>query len=276
LENIHAVLTAPDPGARNTLISAHLARLEADLARTQNAVASLRGLLDRPETVAPIEHRHVEATQTAAISQVIDIADAPLWYQGALGELRATLAGQGAPVTRPAGGIYSSELFAEERGQATVFITVDAPVRPVGRVEPLTVPAAELATIVHTGPHAVDLDRAYGTLATYVTDHALGVDGPIREYYLVGPSDTSEETEWKTEIGWPIVQMSGPTDDHHVVWAVPPSITYSTPLTQELRSETRKVTSSAMSSGVPGRPIGIPPSALIVSARASPRVIPRA
>ena len=210
LEAIHAVLTTTDPQARNALISAHLSRLEADLARTQNAVASLRDLLDHPAAVAPIKHRRVEATQAAAISEVIDIVDALLWYQGALGELRATLADQGVSGTGPAGGIYSSELFAEERGQATVFVTVQAPVLPVGRVEPLTVSAVELATILHTGAHQVDLDRAYGMLATYVTDHALGVDGPIREYYLIGPTDTPDETAWRTEIGWPIFQ-TGPT-----------------------------------------------------------------
>lgn len=208
LEHIHAVLAAPDPQTRNALISAHLAHLEADLARTQNAVASLRDLLQHPHTVAPITHRRVPATDTAAISEHIDIADALLWYRGALGELRATLTSQDVPAAGPAGGIYASELFAEERGQATIFVPVRAPVRPMGRISPLTVPAVELATILHTGPHEVDLDRAYGTLATYITEHALGVDGPIREYYLTAPTDTPDQTRWRTEIGWPIFQTS--------------------------------------------------------------------
>jgi effector-binding domain-containing protein len=45
---------------------------------------------------------------------------------------------------------------------------------------------------------------AYGSLATYVTQHALAVEGPLREYYLVGPQDTPEERAWRTEIEWPI------------------------------------------------------------------------
>ena len=208
LEQIHAVLAAPDPETRNTLISSHLARLEADLARTQSAVASLRDLLQHPHAVAPITHRRMRATDTAAISDVIDVADALLWYQGALGELHATLAGQGVPAAGPAGGIYANELFADERGQATVFVPVRAPVRPMGRIKPLAVPAVELAVILHTGPHEADIDRAYGALATYVTEHALALDGPIREYYLTGPTDTADQTEWKTEIGWPIFQTS--------------------------------------------------------------------
>jgi effector-binding domain-containing protein len=69
------------------------------------------------------------------------------------------------------------------------------------------IPAVELATILHHGSHA-NIDIAYGTLATYVTSHALAVDGPLREYYLVGSLDTPDQSKWRTEIGWPIFQTA--------------------------------------------------------------------
>jgi DNA-binding transcriptional MerR regulator len=207
LDDIRAVLAAPDVQARNKLIAGHLGRLEDGLARTQAAVSSLRDLLAHPASAAEadVAHRRVEPTPAAGVSEVIDVADASAWYEGAFGELRATLATQRLRDTGPAGGIYANELFTHERGQATVFVPCDGEVRPVGRVVPLLVPAIELATIVHSGAHT-DIDRAYGTLATYVTRHALAVDGPIREYYLRSRHDTPDETEWRTEIGWPIFQ----------------------------------------------------------------------
>jgi DNA-binding transcriptional MerR regulator len=203
LGEIHAVLDAPDLRTRNRLISAHLARLEQGLARTQSAVASLRDLLADPAAVAPIEHRRVEATMVAAITAVVDLSDLLPWYEGALGELRATLAAQGVASAGPAGGLYASDLFAEERGEATIFVPAAAEVRQLGRVTTLIVPATELAVILHPGSHA-EVDRAYGALGAYVTDHALQVDGPIREYYLVSRADTADESRWRTEIGWPI------------------------------------------------------------------------
>jgi effector-binding domain-containing protein len=181
--------------------------MEADLARTRDAVAMLRDLLEHPDSEAPIKLRRVEATASAAISEVIDIADALHWYHGALGELDATLAGQGVSVTRPAGAIYATELFAEERGRATVFMATSEPVRPMGRVVPVVVPAAELATIVHAGSHS-GIDRAYGALGSYVSEHSVGVDGPIHEYYLVGPNDKVNEDAYRTEIGWPIFRTA--------------------------------------------------------------------
>jgi DNA-binding transcriptional MerR regulator len=205
LESIHAVLSAPDLATRNQVIAAHLARLEADLARAQDAVSSLRDLLVQPATVTPIHHRHRPETAAAAITETVDRADALLWYQGALGELRATMAAQYIDPAGPGGGIFANELFADERGEATIFLPCTEPVRPMGRVGPLTVPPVELATIVHSGSHK-GIDRAYGALGSYVTRHALAVDRPIREYYLVGPADTDDESLWRTEVGWPIFQ----------------------------------------------------------------------
>ncbi|MEY9847249.1 DNA-binding transcriptional MerR regulator [Streptacidiphilus sp. BW17] len=203
LDDIQAVLTAPDVRTRDQLIAAHLGRMEAGLARTQQAVTSLRDLLERRSAPAAIGHRSVPATPAAAISEDVGVADALLWYQGALGELRATLGAQRLRADGPAGGMFADELFADERGRATVFLPCRGPLRPTGRVTPTTVPAAELATIVHSGTHD-DIDRAYGALATHVAEHELAVDGPLREYYLIGPGDTLDEGAWRTEIGWPV------------------------------------------------------------------------
>ncbi|SEP50884.1 MerR family transcriptional regulator [Amycolatopsis saalfeldensis] len=205
LEQVQAVLAAPDVATRNDLIAAHLDRLEDTLARTREAVASLRDLLRDPAEAAPIEItlRTVPAVPAAAVHAEIDLADATPWFEGAIGELRATLAAQGLAGTGPAGGIYATGLFADEHGAGTVFVPCHGPVRPAGRVVPFTVPAAELAVTVHAGGHE-DIDRAYGALGAYVAEHALGLDGPIREYYLTGRHDTPDATRWRTAIGWPV------------------------------------------------------------------------
>lgn len=203
LADIRAVLSAPDAPARNALIAAHLRRLENDLARTQSAVASLRDLLEYPMPTADIRHRKVEPMTGAAISEVVHVKDALSWLSGALGELAATLAAQRIATTGPSGGIFSNSLFSKARGEATIFIPCDAEARSIGRVVPVALPGVELATLVHHGSHA-NIDLAYGALAAYVARHALAVEGPLREYYLVGPQDTPDMGAWRTEIGWPI------------------------------------------------------------------------
>jgi DNA-binding transcriptional MerR regulator len=205
LEEIQAVITAPDLATRNELISDHLSRLEATLARTQEATASLRDLLQPPADCAPvvIGHRQVAAAPAAAVREMLDLEDATSWFQGALGELYAIIAAQKLTPSGQAGGIFASDLFTHERGEATVYVPCTEPIRPAGRVAPLTVPPVELAVITHLGSHH-DVDRAYGSLGAYVAEHALGIEGPLREFYVVGSHETTDQTLWQTEIGWPI------------------------------------------------------------------------
>jgi DNA-binding transcriptional MerR regulator len=208
VEDVRRVIAAPDPAARNALISRHLQRLEEELGRTQAAVASLRDLLDHPATEWPVEHRRVPAMRVAAITEDIATAQVGAWYQGALAELYATLSAQGVALSGVAGGVYADELFADERGSATVYLPVSGAVAELGRVRQRGVPAVELAVVTHDGPDA-GVDRAYGALASYVTRHALAVAGPIREFYPVGRQQTLDAAAWRTEIGWPIFETGG-------------------------------------------------------------------
>jgi DNA-binding transcriptional MerR regulator len=205
---VKAVLDAPDAPARNVLIAAHLDRLEAELAQTRSAVESLRNLLRPPADAPAIEHRSIPATAAAGIAAVVDRADVLAWWQGALGELHATVRAQGLRVTGPVGGVYASELFQHDHGEATVFIPVKGDVRVIGRVTPVVVPAAELAIISHLGSLG-DADLSYAALGSYATRHEISIDGPLREYYLRGAHDTPDEAEWRTEIGWPIFRADG-------------------------------------------------------------------
>jgi len=205
--DVKAVLAAPDAPARNALIAAHLSRLEAQLAQTYAAVDSLRSLLQGPGRASAVTHRTVRPAAAVGIRQTLDREDILAWWQGALGELHATARAQGLRPAGPSGGLYASELFTRDRGEATVFLPADGDLRAVGRVVPLLVPAAELAVATHHGSLR-DIDVAYGQLGSYVTTHEIGVDGPLREYYLVDAHDTPDEAQWETEIAWPIFRAT--------------------------------------------------------------------
>jgi DNA-binding transcriptional MerR regulator len=203
LDDIRDIVHTTDLATRNGLIARHLRRLEGELGRTMRAVSSLRELLEHPDVDFPIVHRRVPAMRVAAINDHVDSAHIGAWYCGALGELYATVAAQGADAAGDAGGVYDSALFTDERGAATIYLPTAAEIRPIGRVRLWTLPPVELAIITHAGPGDT-IDRAYGALADYVTRHALAVDGPLREFYPVNRHHTADVTRWETQIGWPI------------------------------------------------------------------------
>jgi effector-binding domain-containing protein len=99
--------------------------------------------------------------------------------------------------------MFANSLFSHGSGEATLFIPCKGTVRPTARVSGCLIPQTEIAALVHEGSFS-NVDMTYGALAIYVAQHALSLDGPIREYYLCGPQDTANETAWRTEIGWPI------------------------------------------------------------------------
>ena len=204
LAEVQQVLAADDPNARADLLSSHLSRLEDELDRTRAAVRSLRRLLQPEPAALEVELRSVAAREVAAVQDTVDLDDVLAWYSGAMAELDVAL--RGAADTGPPGGVYENELFTDERGHVLVYRQVqDIPA--LGRVEPVLLPAVELAVTTHIGDHD-DIAVTYGLLGAYVTEHQFSVAGPVRETYLVGPRDDVPPASWCTEIGWPIFRLA--------------------------------------------------------------------
>jgi DNA-binding transcriptional MerR regulator len=206
VREVGEVLATGDPDARSALIAGHLHRLEGELARTREAVASLRRLLEPATEEIQVELRDEPAREVAAIIAAVDHRDVLVWYGDAMTELDTALASARQTPTGPPGGLYDNELFTEDHGDMVVYLPTDVP-PTIGRVRPFTIAGAELAVTVHHGPHD-DIDITYGMLGSYAAEHALAISGPVRETYLVGPRDTDVTTAWRTEIGWPIFRTA--------------------------------------------------------------------
>jgi DNA-binding transcriptional MerR regulator len=202
--DVRAVLVARSSGERDTLIAAHIDHLEAELAQTRAAVHSLRALLDtRPDNQTV--HRRAESGYSAlAITEgSLQPADVGDWWRDGLQELRTAVEDHGLQVTGPAGGLYDECLFQHEAGEATLFIPVTTP-QELGRIRPLVIPAAEVVVTTYFGSPA-DIDLAYARLGSYIAEHELTLGWQLREYYQRDHSHTSDATEWRTEIAWPVI-----------------------------------------------------------------------
>lgn len=209
LADVAKILATEDAAERADLVGGHLRRLEAELDRTRAAVVSLGQLLRPDVGRLSVELRSVAARTVAAVEGVVAQEDLLSFYDEAMAELDAAVAG--LPSLGPAGGHYANELFTGGRGPVVVYRPVaDPPTR--GRVCPVDLAPVELAVVVHSGPHD-DIDVTYGRLGAWVVDHALAVNGPVHETYLVGPRDDPDSTTWRTEIGWPVFRLAPTSRD---------------------------------------------------------------
>ena len=203
LEQVKAVLEAPDVASRNDLIVGHLRQMESQLEQTQANVASLRALLERSTSSIAVEYRSVPPTWSLAITEPVTMGDIDGWWSGAFEELYGVMRSANVEPAGPGGALYPSEFFELELGDVVAFVPVTGNPKPSGRARLVEIPAAELAITVHRGAFS-ELDQTYGALGTFVAERELGVDGPIREHYLVTSIDTADESEHRTEVCWPV------------------------------------------------------------------------
>jgi len=199
IEQVRAVLHAPDVTTRNEVIVAHLKEMELHLADTQATVSSLRALLEKPPAPIEVEYRSVPATAALAIAEMVAMSDGVQWWHDAFEELHAALADAGLARGGPDGALFTAELFEEDYGEIVAFVPVAgapagepgaagplaagpamAPGAAGGRVVGYEVPAAELAVTVHH-VELDEIDRTYGALGTFVAEREIGVEGPNRE-----------------------------------------------------------------------------------------------
>jgi DNA-binding transcriptional MerR regulator len=190
IDEVRRVLDAPDLAARNQLILVHLDRMHRELERTQATVASLQELLiGEPRPAASVEIRRMPQMQVFEVRAMVAFDDCGAWLEPALAGLHDRVVAAGGAVAGPDGALYSDAFFEAGVGEVTAFV-------PVAGVSAgaVTLPAATVAVLVHTGPFA-DLDQAYGALGTVVAERGIAAAGEIREHYV---------TPTSTEVCWPV------------------------------------------------------------------------
>ena len=200
VDSIRHIL-ASNVAIRHQLISRHLEELEERLNATQAAVTSLRALLEPTLQRHQIENRSVPATPVLIIRGTIDAAEMSDWYGAATRELSAI-----SPVPgTPHGGLWSTDLFLRERGDVALFIPVHGHAsdqEQEGRARHEILPPVDLAVLTHRETDET-MALSYGALGAHVSEHEIGLDGPLRETYLETPDGAAV-----TEVGWPIFRAA--------------------------------------------------------------------
>ncbi|MEU6586222.1 MerR family transcriptional regulator [Nocardia sp. NPDC046763] len=210
IPDIKALLSTNDAQTRTEIITTHLEQMEQQLQQTRDTVGALRELLTPVQTPARVELRHEPAVAVWSIGEIIDIAEIDSWFATRLDKLCDAFSAAGVHPKGVPGGLYDRDLFTESRGHATLFIPAPQAVAVPENIRAEVLPPSEVAVLTHSGSHE-GIDRSYGALGTYVHEHLISHQGPIREHYIGGSaSDLTVFTA--TEICWPIFSTAPPPE----------------------------------------------------------------
>lgn len=200
LAEVRRVMDSTSTEERDAAIADHLFRMERELGRTREIVASLRNLL-RPAVVPDVTHRVINDMVAVSATERVGRSEIGDWCAETFASLYSSLFGDAGEPVGPGGAFYGEEFFTEASGDVTAYV----PVRSQGFGHTI-VPGGTYAIAVHAGPF-VDFDRTYAALGSHVAAHDTASPGPIREIYLVSRPDTTDEASYRTEVCWPVTAI---------------------------------------------------------------------
>ena len=116
LDQVRAVLKAPDVEARTKEIIAHLNAMESKLAELQMSVSSLRALLEAPAVRPEVEFRSIPATRALAVRGTVTAQQAWAWGTDVFGEIYGRIEQAGRP-GRPRRGAVPGRVLRAPGGR---------------------------------------------------------------------------------------------------------------------------------------------------------------
>lgn len=150
------------------------------------------------------EPRIIETTAqaTAIIHLVIPRADIQKVMGPAIGEVMATVMGQGIA---PTGAVFSHHLrMVPDVWDFEIGVPVSAPVTPAGRVTNSALPATRAARTIYRGNYD-GLGDAWGQFLAWIKDQGLTAGPDLWESYLTDPGSNPDPATWETELTQPLV-----------------------------------------------------------------------
>jgi DNA-binding transcriptional MerR regulator len=203
---IRDVLAARDPEVTRLVLSEHTAKMRSELERAERIVAEL----SRTEAVHETPARIVQlAPQTAlAVSGVVSGDGFATFLEQSYAALFARIEALGLRLAGPPAGLYQSEILDDTGEPATAYVPVEAaPANLGGGLIRLELPAVTVAVLTHRGGYDSIGDR-YQALGAWVAHHARPTGAPVREIYAVGPTETDEPADYRTDICWPVALVT--------------------------------------------------------------------
>jgi DNA-binding transcriptional MerR regulator/effector-binding domain-containing protein len=206
LDDVRTVLDARDPEVTGKVLAAHRAELETRLESLQAAVDELYAAVETPSLHTGAHRRREPAITALEVEGSVEVTELLSFVIPAVGRLVDAAVASGAVVDGPLGAAFPTQL--DDTQEVQMFLPVagapllDAATRASG-VRIAELPATEVAVLLHRGSYEL-LEESYRELGAWVAAHAEPAELPVREHYLVGPGESDDPDEWRTEILWPL------------------------------------------------------------------------
>lgn len=208
LAKIQEVLAARDPEVTRRILAEHQSRMREQLRHTEQILHSTTELLADPASVTrlAVTERVLPATTALTVSGEVSPDMFAAFFDDAYPRLFDTLARSGGEPAGPPGALFPVD-YRDDPSPVTAYL----PVRGHTRSGTARLPGGRFAVATFVGPYQ-ELAAGYQALGAWLAGTGLTIGGQVREDYLVGPGDGVPESEYRTEIGWPVRAITATED----------------------------------------------------------------
>ena len=199
-----------DPERIKQLLMLKRSDIKSRLQEEQMRLSRVEKLLQRLEEQGKMP-RHQTVLKSVAPQLVASVRSVVPTYSGQnisamFGELIGFITSSEAKFAGPTMMIYNDPDYKEENADIEVAAIINKKVADSDKVKIYELPAIEkAASIVYTGPYE-DMGEAYNDIMFWIASNNYKIDGLCRELYLVGPGDTSDPTQYVSEIQIPVTE----------------------------------------------------------------------
>ena len=143
----------------------------------------------------------VPAQKVARLYLIVPSNEIMTHMSAGIAEVRQVLADQGLKPT----GAWLSHHFKvpDQTFDFEICLPVDQDVESQGRVTPGELRDARVARTVYHGDYA-GLGNGWGEFMNWIKTNNLSIAGDFWEVYSVGPDDSANPTDWRTQLNCPL------------------------------------------------------------------------
>jgi DNA-binding transcriptional MerR regulator len=209
LEEIRAVLQAPDAAVVQTHLITHQQRLTDRMTRVQQSLLLLQRVRDKPDAFLSFEVQIKEVPDQPLLSVSAQAASGTFGQaiRAAFSTLFAFATEIGvSSLDHPPLIIlhqYTPEVGQEDQTAFEICLPVSHLIEGRQGIMSTLLPGGTVASVVHIGPYH-ELELIYPMLGAWIEAHGYSIAGPPRNRLLTNPTQIADPAGYQTEVQWPI------------------------------------------------------------------------
>ena len=205
LDEIRQVLKHREFTEVKPLLERHRERILDRKKECERALDFIEKLMDSDDKGFDyrINRREVVEQAILSISERTSLKVLDQVFGKAFGELFGYLGSLGRAPAGPPLCLYHAEEFDPDDVELEICIPTAEKLAGKGRIYGKVLEGGPVVSTLHSGPYS-ELGPAYQALCTWLQDNGFEPKAAAREIYLVGPGMASDESEYRTEICWPL------------------------------------------------------------------------